>query len=152
METDREGLGLQIREEIDPRAVDGTQQAACIVMTPHLLTDDLDHGGFSPIGDHLDGVDEVLALGAEAIEARLLRQVLERDVAWGGLALSLERIDFVLQLRDTFLEVGLALRKGLDLARFDLAFQVDSAELGDLPAENADLFFALVRRACGGPG
>jgi len=82
----------------------------------------------------------VLALGAEAIEARLLRQVLERDVAWGGLAPSLERIDFVLQLRDTFLEVGLALRKGLDLARFDLAFQVDGAELGDLPAENADLF------------
>lgn len=37
-------------------------------MTRHFLTDDLDHGDFSPIGDHLDGVGEV----SEAENSNLL--------------------------------------------------------------------------------
>jgi hypothetical protein len=62
--TDGERFGLRIRVDINLGAVDGAQQASGIVVTRHLLTDDLHHGCFSPIGDHLDGVDEVFALGA----------------------------------------------------------------------------------------
>src|SRR5215470_6106181 len=64
VKTNGEGLGLQVWHNIDLSIVDGAQQASCIVMTRHLLTDYLRHGCLSPIGDHFDGVDEVLALRA----------------------------------------------------------------------------------------
>ena len=64
VETDGECFSLRIRHDVSLCAVDGPQQAAGIVMTLHLLAQYLHHGCFSPVGDHLDGVDEVLALGA----------------------------------------------------------------------------------------
>jgi hypothetical protein len=42
-----------------------------------------------------------------------------------------------LQLRDIFLQARFALGEGLDLARFNLAFEIHSAELGNPAVENA---------------
>jgi len=64
VEADGECRGLRIGQDIDLGAVDGTQQAAGIVMTCHLLADNLHHGCLSAVGDHLDGVEEMLALRA----------------------------------------------------------------------------------------
>jgi hypothetical protein len=52
-------------------------------------------------------------------------------MSFGGLTQGLELIDFFLKRRDAFLQIGFALYKGLDLARFNIAFQVHGAELGD---------------------
>ena len=69
----------------------------------------------------------------------------------GGFALQLEVIDFDLQLGNAVVEIGLALGKRLDPARFNLALQVDRAELGDLAIEQADLGTHLaVEGAVGG--
>jgi hypothetical protein len=48
-----------------------------------------------------------------------------------------------LKRRDAFLQIGFALREGLDLARFNLAFQVHGTELGDFTIEYANLFARL---------
>jgi hypothetical protein len=44
------------------------------------------HGRFGSIGDHFDGVDKMLALCAQAIEARVLREIFIRNVSLRGLA------------------------------------------------------------------
>jgi hypothetical protein len=41
------------------------------------------------------------------------------------------------------LQIGFALREGLDLARFNLAFQVHGTELADFTIEYANLFARL---------
>jgi hypothetical protein len=61
-----------------------------------------------------------------------------KDVPFGGLARGLEFIEFFLKLRDAFLQLGFAPGKGLDLGRFNVAFQVKRAKLGDLPVEDSD--------------
>ena len=82
-------LACGIGQDIDLGAVDGTQQAAGIVMTRHLLADNLHHGCLSAVGDHLDGVEEMLALRALAVETRRLGQLGIGDVFVGGFALRL---------------------------------------------------------------
>jgi hypothetical protein len=73
VEANGQGLGFLIGNEIDLGALDGAQQTASIIMTAHRLANDLRHGRLGSIGDHFDGVDEVLALRAQAIEARGMR-------------------------------------------------------------------------------
>src|ERR1700741_441521 len=94
MEANGQGLGLLIGNEIDLSAVDGAQQTARVVMSAHLLADDLRHCCLCAIGDHFDGVDEVLALRAQAIEACVFGEIFIRNVPLRDLALSLELIDF----------------------------------------------------------
>ena len=96
VEANGQGLGFLIGNEIDLGAVDGAQQTARIIMAAHRLAYDLRHGRLGSIGDHFDGVDEVLALRAEAIEARVRGKILIRNVPLRRLALSLELIDFFL--------------------------------------------------------
>jgi len=96
MEPDGQGFGFLIGNEIDLGAVDGAQQTASIIMAAHRLAYDLRHGRLGSIGDHFDGVDEVLALRAQAIEARVRGEIFIRNVSLRGLALSLELIDFLL--------------------------------------------------------
>ncbi len=40
-----------------------------------LFAQRIGHGGLRPVGDHLDGVDEALALGAQTLETALFRQL-----------------------------------------------------------------------------
>src|SRR5580700_5184383 len=61
-------------------------------------------------------------------------------MSFGGFSQSLELVDFFLKRRDAFLQIGFALREGLDLARFYLAFQVHGTELGDFTIEYTNLF------------
>src|SRR5271155_1867812 len=56
---------------------------------------------------------------------------------------ALELVDFFLKRRDAFLQMGFTLREGLDLARFNLAFQVHRTELGDFTIEYTNLFARL---------
>jgi hypothetical protein len=42
-------------------------------------------------------------------------------MSFGCFSQSLELVDFFLKRRDAFLQIGCALREGLDLARFNLA-------------------------------
>src|SRR6202521_5153018 len=48
-----------------------------------------------------------------------------------------------LKRRYAVLQIGFALREGLDLARFYLAFQVHGTELGDFTIEYTNLFARL---------
>ena len=48
------------------------------------------HGRFGPVGNELDGVDEVLFIGPQPIEAVRLGQVLDRQVLGQGFALGFE--------------------------------------------------------------
>src|SRR5260370_19760424 len=64
-------------------------------------------------------------------------------MAFGGFSQRLELIDFFLKRRDAFLQIGFALREGLDRARFNLAFQVHGTELGDFTIEYTNLFARL---------
>jgi hypothetical protein len=63
---------------------------------PNGLAYDLHHGRLGSVGDHFDGVDEVLALRAQAIEAPVHGEIFIRNVALRGLVLTLELIDFFL--------------------------------------------------------
>jgi hypothetical protein len=96
VEANGQAVGFLIRNEIDLGTVDGAQQTASIIMAAHRLAYDLRHGRLGSIGEHFDGVDEVLALCAQTIEARICGEVFIRNVALRGLALSLELIDFFL--------------------------------------------------------
>src|SRR6266566_2118638 len=64
-------------------------------------------------------------------------------MSFGGFSQSLELVDLFLKRRDAFLQIGFALREGLDLARFNLAFQVHGTELGDFTIEYTNLFARL---------
>ena len=48
----------------------------------------MDHRGLGPVGNHLDGVDEVLAGGVQLREALVRREVLDGDAPGGGFALT----------------------------------------------------------------
>ena len=96
VEANGQGLGFLIGNEIDLAAVGGAQQTTSIIVAAHRLAYDLRHGRLGSIGDHFDGVDEVLALCAQAIEARVRGELFIRNVPLRGLALSLELIDFFL--------------------------------------------------------
>jgi hypothetical protein len=85
-----------VGNEIDLSAVDSAQQTASIIMAAHRLAYDLRHCRLGSIGDHFDGIDEVLALRAQAIEARVGGEIFIRNVPLCGLVLSLELIDFFL--------------------------------------------------------
>src|SRR6202047_3919022 len=64
-------------------------------------------------------------------------------MSFGGFSQSLELVDFFLKRRDAVLQIGFALREGLDLAGFNLAFQVHGTELGDFTIEYTNLFARL---------
>ena len=53
---------------------------------------------------------------------------------------SLQLLGFFSQMFDVFLEVGFALREGLDLFGFDLALEARGAEFRDSAAEAGDSF------------
>jgi hypothetical protein len=61
------------------------------------------HSGFGPIGNHFDGVDEVLALSAQALEPCLRRQLFIRNMSFGGPTLVLEVRNLFLQRSDDVL-------------------------------------------------
>src|SRR6516164_2567603 len=112
-------------------------------MAAHLLAYDLRHGCLGSIGDHFDGVDEVLALRAQAIEACVCGEIFVRDVPLRGLALSLELIDFFFYPRDLVLQVRFLLRISLDLGGLNLALEIDGTELGNSPVEKTNLLSHL---------
>lgn len=85
-------------QEIHLGAVEGAQQAACVVVAGHVLAQRLGHRGLGAVGDHLHRIDEMLALGTQALEAFLFGQFFQGDMALRGLALSFQRGDFFLQL------------------------------------------------------
>src|SRR6516162_9408546 len=60
-------------------------------------------------------------------------------MSFGGFSQNLELVDFFLKRRDAVLQIGFALRERLDLARFNLAFQVHGTELGDFTIECTNL-------------
>jgi hypothetical protein len=62
-----------------------------------MFAQDCRHGGFSPIGHHFDGVDEMFALGAQLLESLGVRKFQDGDVAWCGFALGFGGLDSVLQ-------------------------------------------------------
>ena len=87
-----------------------------------MLAQRLGHRGLGAVGDHLDRIDEMLALGTQALEAFLFGQFFEGDMALRGLALSFQRGDFFLQLCDVLLELGFTALEGVHLVRIDLPF------------------------------
>ena len=60
---------------------------------------------------------------------------------------AVELVDFFLKRRDAFLQIGFALREGLDFATFNLAFQVHGTELGDCTIKYTNLFARLPSRS-----
>ena len=65
VDADGESVGYQVWGEISVGLEDLSQQGAHVVTaTGQMFPQQRGHGGLSPISNHLDGVDEVLALGA----------------------------------------------------------------------------------------
>ncbi len=60
------------------------------------------------IGNHLDGIDELLAVGAELEKACLLGKLVGGDMVRGLLALGLEGIEGMLQGLDVLAQCGFA--------------------------------------------
>jgi len=113
------------------------QQAARLVGAGEVFAQAVRHGGLGPVGDHFEGVDEVLALRAELLEPLGLRQFAHRDVPGRVLARRLGGLDFVAQQVDLLLEGGLLLHERLDLLRFDGVAEVGRAEPGEQAVELA---------------
>ena len=67
--------------------VDPAHEGAGIVVARHVFAREPGHGGFGPVGDQFDRIDEVLLLAAQLAEAILLRQILDCDVFACGFAL-----------------------------------------------------------------
>jgi len=61
-----------------------------------MLAQGIGHRRLGAVGNHLDDVDEVLALGAELAKALLFRQLLDADMPRGGLAFGFEDRDILL--------------------------------------------------------
>jgi len=65
VQTNGKGGGLLIWEQVGVCVVDGPHKTSCIVVTRHVFSEYMDHAGLGAVGDHLDGVDEVLRLCTE---------------------------------------------------------------------------------------
>ena len=100
-----EGQGslLFVGHEIGLGIVDGAEQTSGIVGPGHGFAQQRGHGGLGAVGDHLDGVDQVLCFGGQAVEPVGLRQVGDGDVLVDVFALVLEVADQLPQLGDVVL-------------------------------------------------
>ena len=98
---------MEVGNQIGIGVIDLPQQSASIVGARHFFAEDRYHAGFRAIADHLDGVDEVLSLGAQSGEAILLRQIFDGNVMWGRLALLLQFFQLALELFDFLLLLAL---------------------------------------------
>jgi uncharacterized surface protein with fasciclin (FAS1) repeats len=100
-----------------------------------VLAQAVGHRRLSPVGDHLDDIDQVLGLGAELAETRLFGKRIDGDVMGCLLALGLERIEFLLQGLDLLLQRCLASYEGLDMLGLDGLLKAHGGELGQTPGE-----------------
>jgi hypothetical protein len=62
-----------------------------------MLTQAVRHGGLGTVGDHLHGIEQVLASGGELAKAGLFGSLLDPDVPGRLLALFLQSIEVVLR-------------------------------------------------------
>jgi hypothetical protein len=67
-----QGFCIQVRQKISFGVEDLPGQSARIVGTRQVFPEQRNQTGLGSIGNHFDGIDEVLALGAQAREAFLL--------------------------------------------------------------------------------
>ena len=114
VERDGQGVAGQVRGEISLGIENLAQQGAGIVRAGDMLAQQRSQAGFGAIGDHLDGIDEMLPLGAQTSKAVFFRQGLHRNVMRGVLAQLFKFLDLQVQVSDLFPQVALALLKSLE--------------------------------------
>ena len=90
VEFDAEFACGMIGAEVDGGLHEAAHEAAGVVTAAQGFAGEVDEGGFAAVGDEFDGVDEVLAPGAELVDALVGREVFELYVVGGGFALGFE--------------------------------------------------------------
>jgi len=75
------------------------KQGSGILGTTHLLAQDSGHGGLGPMGHHLDGGDEVLALRLQAVQTMFGGQLAGLDVLGDFSPLPLDLVVLPIKLR-----------------------------------------------------
>jgi hypothetical protein len=139
MQTYGESLVLLVGNEIDFGVVKLAHQSAGVLQAMHLFASDLGHGGFSPVSDEFDGVDEVFFLQAQLAEALVFGEVLNRDVLVERLAFGFEFLDLQAAALDGVLEFSLFAFSGFDLLGGEIGGQMDVAKVAKLAAEQGAL-------------
>jgi len=87
---DRQGFGDGIGTQVGRGHKKPTEEGASVVITGEGFADFARQGALRAAGDHLEGVDEVLALRTQMLKALGFRQFFQGDFPWHGLALGPE--------------------------------------------------------------
>ena len=90
------------------------ERAGIVVAAGQMLAQQRGHAGFGAVGDHLERIDEVLALGAQASEPILFRQGLHLNVMRSACAKLFEVGDPQIQSLNFFSQLSLALLKSVE--------------------------------------
>ena len=77
MQAHRQGFVLLVGNQIDFGAEQLANEGPGIIEAMHFLPSKLGQGGFGPISNELDGIEEVFFLCPQLLKAILLRQVLQ---------------------------------------------------------------------------
>jgi len=89
------------------------------------------------------GIDQLLALGAQLLEAFLGRKLGDRDVPFDRFALSLALFKCVCQRLDSLLECGFLVLETRHLLRLDLAIESERRKGGALARKVGSLGFPV---------
>src|SRR5215472_1048361 len=88
MQPDSQDVGGQVRDEIRLGIENLAQQGASIVGASDMLAEQQGQAGLGAIGDHFDGVDEMLTFGAQTSEAVFLRSCFSFSISTSKFSIS----------------------------------------------------------------
>ena len=99
---------FHIGHQVGLRAKQIAQEGAGVVCPDQFLTHDLSQRRLSAVGNHLDGVHQLLAAGGQALELFGFRHLVPREVVGRFLRLLVDVRQFFFELFDLFHQFGFA--------------------------------------------
>ena len=68
MDTDSQGVFVFVWWDVGLATAEVANEGAGVVLSCEFLSDDVDHGGFGPVGDHFDGIHQRFFSGFQLLE------------------------------------------------------------------------------------
>jgi hypothetical protein len=109
MDSDSQGIAVFVWQDVGLASAQIANECAGVILSGEFLSDDVDHGGFGPVGDHLDGIHQRFLAGPQLLEFVLGLKVMPLDMLGCLFDLLFNVFDVAFEVFDFFDEISLFL-------------------------------------------